>query len=108
VDPVGVVVVDVFAQKTLQVLLVRYDHVIKQLPARAADPTFRHSVLPRASIGGPSRFDAKVADRLADLVERELVSGPKFLICRGNTGNLLKQGSLGRTSLPDSAPYTRL
>ncbi len=72
-DPVGVVVVDVFAQKTLPVLLVQYDHVIKQLPAGAADPTFRRSVLPRASIGGPSGFDAKMADRRGDLVREDRI-----------------------------------
>jgi hypothetical protein len=37
VDSVGVVVVDIFAEKTLQVLLVHDDHVIQQLVASAAE-----------------------------------------------------------------------
>ena len=39
VDSVGVVVVDILAEKTPQVLLVQNDHVIEKLPANAADRT---------------------------------------------------------------------
>lgn len=42
-------VVDVFAEKTLKVSLVRNDHVVEQFSACAPDPPLGDSVLPRAS-----------------------------------------------------------
>ncbi len=39
VDTVCVVVVDVFADKALQVLLVQDDHVVEKLPASAPNPS---------------------------------------------------------------------
>ncbi len=67
-DSVDVVVVDVFAEETLQVLLVQDNHVIQQLTASAADPSRGDSVLPGASKGRPPRRDTNLLDRLRDLV----------------------------------------
>ncbi len=63
-DSVGVVVLDVFAEKALKVLLIQNDHVVEKLPASAADPSFRNPVLPGASKGRPPRLDSNMLDRV--------------------------------------------
>jgi hypothetical protein len=66
VDSVGVVVVDVFAEKLSKVVLVQDDHVIQQLSASAPDPPLGDSILPRAPKGRSLRRDSKILDRLRD------------------------------------------
>ena len=44
-DPLPVVVVDVFAQQAMQVPFVHDDHVIQHLPASASDPSFGNPIL---------------------------------------------------------------
>jgi hypothetical protein len=66
VDSVFVVVVDVFAQQAIQVPLVHDNHVIQQLPASAADPSFGNSILPWTSIGRSLRLYSNLLNRLGD------------------------------------------
>jgi hypothetical protein len=66
VDSVGVVVVDVLAEKLPKVVLVQDDHVIQQLSASAADPSLGNPILPRAPKGRSLRLDSKILDRLSD------------------------------------------
>jgi len=66
VDSVGVVVGDVFAEKTLQVLFIQDDHVVKKLPAGAANPSLGDPILPRASKSRSPRLDSNILDRLSD------------------------------------------
>jgi len=68
VDSVGVVVVDVFAEKALQVLLVQDDHVVEKLPTSASDPSFGDPILPGTSKRRPPRLDSDLVDRMGDLV----------------------------------------
>jgi len=48
--------------------LVQGDHVVQQLPASAADPSFRNSFLPCTSKGRPPRLDSNLLDQLSDPV----------------------------------------
>ena len=66
VNSVGVVVVDIFADKTLQVVLIHDDHMIEKLATGSADPSFGYPILPWASKGRPSRRDSDVLDRFGD------------------------------------------
>ena len=66
VDSVGVVVVDVLAEKLSKVVLVQDDHVIQQLSASVADPPLGDPILPRAPEGRSLRLDSKILDRLRD------------------------------------------
>ncbi len=53
-------------------LLVQDDHVIQQLPAGAADPSFGDSVLPWTPKGRSPRLDSKILDRLGDPNQPEI------------------------------------
>jgi len=66
VNSVGVVVVDIFAQQTMQVPFVHYDHVIQHLSANTADPSFGNPILPWTPKGRSSRLDSNILDRLGD------------------------------------------
>ncbi len=68
VDPISVVVLDVFSQETLEVLLVQDDHVIEQLPASTPNPSLGYPILPRASECRPPRFDSNMLERFGDPV----------------------------------------
>ena len=46
VDSVFVVVLDVFAEETMEVILVQDDYVIQQLSTSAADPSLGNLILP--------------------------------------------------------------
>jgi hypothetical protein len=59
---VVVIVGNVLGEESPQVLLVQRDYVVEQLAAAAADPTLRHSVLPRTSNGGPHSRDVHDTD----------------------------------------------
>jgi len=59
VDSVGVVVLDGFAEKALEVLLVQHDHVIEQFPTSTPDPSRGDPILPRTSERRPPRLDSK-------------------------------------------------
>ena len=54
-------------------LLIYDEHVIQQLPAGAANPAHRRSVLPWASIRGPLQFYAKILDRFCKLVGEDRI-----------------------------------
>jgi hypothetical protein len=73
VDPVGVGVVDVFAEATLQVLLVQDDDAIQQLPAGATDPSPGDSVLPGALKGCAPRLDTQMVDH-GSVGDRSMIS----------------------------------
>jgi hypothetical protein len=66
VDSVGVVVVDIFAEKTLQVFLIHDDHMIEKLATGSADPSLGNPISPRASKGRPSRRNSDALDRFGD------------------------------------------
>ena len=62
-DTVGVVVVDVLAEESSQVVLVQDDDVIEELATYGTDDTFRGPVFPWASKGCPLRVDLEALDR---------------------------------------------
>jgi hypothetical protein len=66
VDTLGVVVVDVLAEQSSQVVLVQDDDVIEEFATYGTDDTFRGSVLPWASKGCPLRVDLEALDRARD------------------------------------------
>jgi hypothetical protein len=49
VDSVGVVVVDVFAEKVSKVILILDDHVVEKFSSCTPDPSLGDPILPRAS-----------------------------------------------------------
>ena len=81
-DTLGVVVVDVLAEQSSQVVLVQDDDVIEEFATYGTDDTFRGSVLPWASEGCPLRVDLEALDRARD--------GGRRQGCRG--GAALRNG----------------
>ena len=65
VDPVGVVVFDVFAEQASKVVLVHDDHVIEQFFASTPDPSLGNPILPGASKSRPPRLDSDLVDHLS-------------------------------------------
>ena len=63
VDSLSVVVRDVFAKKTSQVVLAEHNHVIEQLSTDTAHETLRRPVLPWAPECGTAGTDAECGDR---------------------------------------------
>ena len=57
-----VVVVDVRAHKPNKMVAVKNDHMIKELPAAAADPSLRDATLPGTSKSDAAWFDAHSFD----------------------------------------------
>ncbi len=55
---IGVIIRDVVLDETAQVSLVEDEYVIQKISATAADPAFRHSILPRACWAYASGFHA--------------------------------------------------
>jgi len=47
------VVADVFIHQPSQMLLIHYDHVVKQFPSAATNPSLSDAILPRTSETGP-------------------------------------------------------
>lgn len=73
VDPISIAALDVLAKEPPQVALVDHDHVVHWLASNRPDPAISGSVLPRAPIGGPLRFNAELIDRPAashDILDR--------------------------------------
>jgi hypothetical protein len=56
VRAVFLVIGDIFAPQSPEVLIVQRDYVIKHFAANTADPALRHSVLPRAPNAGANGF----------------------------------------------------
>jgi hypothetical protein len=65
-DSIGIVVVDVFAEKAMKVLLVQNHHVIEQFSSSTPDPSLGNTILPWASKRRPSRCNSNVLDRFRD------------------------------------------
>ena len=63
-------------------LLIYDDHVIQQLPAGAANPALRRSVLPWAPECRSFRRDVERGDRLRYLVRKDRV-GLEYQVARG-------------------------
>ena len=66
VCPVIVVVMDVFAHQSPQMLFVEYDHMVKQIAAATPNPAFGNAVLPRTPKRCPLRSNPEVLDRAND------------------------------------------
>jgi hypothetical protein len=62
-----VVIVDVFTPQSPEVSIVQRDDVIEHFAASAADPAFRHSVLPRAPNTRANRFQGARLQKLEDI-----------------------------------------
>jgi len=58
VRPVIVEVANIFVHEALQVAFIQHDHVVEQIAAAGANPTFGHTVLPRTAEAGSFRLDA--------------------------------------------------
>src|ERR1035437_142443 len=56
---VVVVITDVVLYEAFQMPLIQDDHMVEKIPAAVADPTFRHTVLPRTSETGPFGLNAE-------------------------------------------------
>ena len=59
VRPVLVVVADVLVHQAFQMPLIYDDHVVEQVTAAVADPTFGDAILPRTAVAGSLRLDAE-------------------------------------------------
>ena len=57
--PVFVIVANVFVHEALQAACIQHDHVVEQIAAAGANPTFGHTVLPGTAEAGSFRLDAK-------------------------------------------------
>jgi len=68
VRSVVVIVRQILTNATSQVLRIERDQVIQDLTATTADPTFRHSVLARASEARSYRLDSATPQKLEDFV----------------------------------------
>jgi hypothetical protein len=66
VDPLAVVVLDVLAEQTSEVVFAENDDVIEQLPSNAPHEALRGPVLPRASECRALGVDVKASDRQGD------------------------------------------
>src|SRR5262249_1684453 len=62
-----VIVSDVLAEQSPEMTFVEYDDVVEQLSAYTSDPALRDSILPRAAVCSPRRFDAERRHRRYDL-----------------------------------------
>ncbi len=62
VRAVLVVVANVLAQDSTQVVLSENDHVVDDVPTRASDPSFRETVLPWGARRRPELLQAEVVD----------------------------------------------
>src|SRR5436190_18317272 len=67
VRTVAVIVREIFTAKSSQMLLIQRNDVINHLSPATADPTFRCSVLPRASSTRSDRYDSTRFQRAQDL-----------------------------------------
>jgi hypothetical protein len=67
VGSVFVVIGDVFTPKSPEMSIVERDDVIEHFAASAADPAFRHSVLPRAPNTRANRFQDTRLQKLEDI-----------------------------------------
>ena len=87
-----VVVMDVLAHQSFQMPLIDDDHVVEQITTTTANPTFSHTVLPRASESGPLWLNPealhcvihcfiKVCAAVEDQVARRGVVGESFAYC---------------------------
>jgi hypothetical protein len=82
VRAVFLVIGDIFAPQSPEVLIVQRDYVIKHFTANTADPALRHSVLPRAPNAGANGFHGTGLEKLDDIaaelgvtVEQDLAIG---------------------------------
>jgi hypothetical protein len=66
--PVRVVVTDVFVHQSFQVSLIHNDHMVEQIPAAVADPSFCNPVLLRTTETGSLRLDAEDLHRVDDFL----------------------------------------
>jgi hypothetical protein len=64
---VVMVVADIFGHETLQVALVKHDHMVEQIATATPDKSLRHAILPRTSEAGSLGLDAEALDRLDNL-----------------------------------------
>jgi len=71
VRAVFLVIGDIFAPQSPEVLIVQRDYVIKHFTANTADPALRHSVLPRAPNTGANGFHGTGLEKL-DHIAAEL------------------------------------
>jgi hypothetical protein len=55
--PVLVIIADVLVHQTFQMPLVQDNHMIEQITAAVADPTFGNAILPRTSKAGSLGLD---------------------------------------------------
>jgi len=80
VRAVFLVIGDIFAPQSPEVLIVQRDYVIKHFTANTADPALRHSVLPRAPNAGANGFHGlekldHIAAELGVTVEQDVAVG---------------------------------
>src|SRR5262249_49233563 len=64
VDAVLVIVTDVIANQTAQVIFIQDDHMVQQFPAAAPDPALRDSILPGTSKAGSDQLAAQAFKHL--------------------------------------------
>jgi hypothetical protein len=81
-DPLSVVVGNMFGEQAPEVRFPEDDHVIEKLAPASSNPALRDSVLPGTSVRSAYGIDAEVPDRSHDLrredrvaVEKEVVKG---------------------------------
>jgi hypothetical protein len=67
VNPLGVVVLDVFTEQSSQVIFTENDHVIEQLAANRSHEAFRSPILPRTLERRSLRMDSESRDRAGNL-----------------------------------------
>ncbi len=76
-SPVGMIVVDLFAQDSPEVSFVEDDHVVETLPANATNEPFDVRVLPRRARRRENPLDAKSGDAMVEVPAVYLIAVPK-------------------------------
>jgi len=99
---VVVKVADVLVHEALQMSFIQNDHMIEQISTAVSDPALSNTVLPRTSVAGPLRLDAKAIHRF-DHFEVELRPSIKDKVtwCRvegERLAQLLNDPGAGRVS----------
>lgn len=73
---------DGFIHEALQMALIEHDHMVEQVPAAVADPTFDNAALPRTSEAGPLGLDAKALHGIDPRIETGTAIKDRLAGCR--------------------------
>ena len=89
VRAVFLVIGDIFAPQSPEVLIVQRDYVIKHFTANTADPALRHSVLTRAPHAGANGFHGTGLEKLDHIAaELGVTVEPDVAVGRGKRQSL--------------------